>query len=183
MASNTTLTEKDMRNLALTWQCFIGGEPAVDYTKFAHLAGYTEGSARTTLGSLRRKIKNLIANPDQLDAAGATEPYSGVSGSGSSNNVGSSGGSGGGGGGKKRSRKSAAAGEEDGEEEAAPKKQRKKQQGNGGRAPRKTKKEREMEAEARRAMDGGEDDGENADGDEGKVAVVKEEIEDEEFMI
>lgn len=31
-SSKDTLTEKDMHNLALTWQCFIGGEPAVSPT-------------------------------------------------------------------------------------------------------------------------------------------------------
>ena len=31
----------------------------IDYVKFARLAGYTEGSARTTFGTLRRKIKSL----------------------------------------------------------------------------------------------------------------------------
>ncbi|KAL9095828.1 MAG: hypothetical protein Q9165_001825 [Trypethelium subeluteriae] len=186
---NATLTEKDMRNLALTWQCFIGGEPAIDYTKFANLAGYTEGSARTTLGYLRKKIKNLITESD-LPEAGRSDPKTPSTSSGGGR--GSSGGSG-----KKRSRKSAAAavgGDEgmgggDGEDEATPSKKKKTTQ---PRAPRggARKSAKEKEAEARRAAEEvGDDDAEEiaigglGEGDEiggeGKEGdVVKEEFED-----
>ncbi|OCL15067.1 hypothetical protein AOQ84DRAFT_419102 [Glonium stellatum] len=49
-------SEHEMKLLAYAWQCF-DSEPKIDYEKLAPLAGYTVGSAKVTLGKLRRKMK------------------------------------------------------------------------------------------------------------------------------
>ncbi|KAF2275798.1 uncharacterized protein EI97DRAFT_55601 [Westerdykella ornata] len=83
MASNTgqKFSAREQEILALAWQCFET-EPKIDYKKFAQLAGYTEGSAKTIMGTLRRKLKDHAAGvapstpstPKKKATAGATTP-------------------------------------------------------------------------------------------------------------
>ncbi|KAF2476638.1 uncharacterized protein BDR25DRAFT_375639 [Lindgomyces ingoldianus] len=51
-----SFSAREMQTLALAWQC-METEPKIDYTKLARLAGYTEGSAKVTLGNIKRKMK------------------------------------------------------------------------------------------------------------------------------
>ncbi|KAF1982547.1 hypothetical protein K402DRAFT_457233 [Aulographum hederae CBS 113979] len=62
------LSEKEMRLLALAWQCF-DIQPKVDYNKLAALAGYTSGSASVMLGRIKRKL--AAAAKDVVEAAEA----------------------------------------------------------------------------------------------------------------
>ncbi|KAI9689110.1 MAG: hypothetical protein M1822_000848 [Bathelium mastoideum] len=154
-----SFTEKDMRNLALGWQCIVGGEPAIDYDKFAKLAGYTEGSARTTWGTLRRKVKTL-----------GEEATSGVSNSnGNDNGKGAPSTPTTPGTGKKRGRKTA--GTEDGEGASPEKKARK---------PRKSKAQKMAEEEESRAL---LEKAAKAASEEAESDAVKMEGDDEDELV
>ncbi|KAK3076258.1 hypothetical protein LTS18_013494 [Coniosporium uncinatum] len=72
--ANTTvnLSEKEMRLLALAWQCF-DNNPKIDNKKLAKISGYTEGSAQVTLGKIKRKLAaaaaDVTAEADNADDA------------------------------------------------------------------------------------------------------------------
>ncbi|KAH7119854.1 hypothetical protein B0J11DRAFT_508645 [Dendryphion nanum] len=71
---------REMETLALAWQCFES-EPKIDYKKLAAIAGYTEGSAKTTMGNLRRKLKASAAQQGISDGAATPKtPKSGAGG-------------------------------------------------------------------------------------------------------
>ncbi|KAF2754399.1 hypothetical protein EJ05DRAFT_479390 [Pseudovirgaria hyperparasitica] len=70
--SATSLTEKEMKLLALMWLCTDVPDPKIDYDKLADLSGYTRSSVMTYVPVIKKKIKKLQGP----DASTATAPDS-----------------------------------------------------------------------------------------------------------
>ncbi|KAF2110446.1 hypothetical protein BDV96DRAFT_651084 [Lophiotrema nucula] len=75
MSEDTKFSAREMEVLALCWQCF-DGEPKINYDKLADLTGYTIGSAKTTVGNLKRKLNRITssANANPTPGKGAGTP-------------------------------------------------------------------------------------------------------------
>ncbi|KAF2454350.1 hypothetical protein BDY21DRAFT_423892 [Lineolata rhizophorae] len=67
---DSSMSERDMQVLALSWQCFTT-QPNVDYEKLAALAGYkNKETASVILGGIRRKLLKLAPAPANGAAPG-----------------------------------------------------------------------------------------------------------------
>ncbi|OCK86085.1 hypothetical protein K432DRAFT_399681 [Lepidopterella palustris CBS 459.81] len=75
------LNPQHSRLLALAWQCFES-EPKIDYEKLSRLSGYTVGSAKVTVGTIKRKMRiaagedvaTKSSSPSKGDGVTATTP-------------------------------------------------------------------------------------------------------------